>query len=297
MPAGCRCGGGKEIIRNDTMIPKKIHYCWFGRNPKPKLAEKCIKSWQRFCPDFEIIEWNEDNFDVASAPEYVRQAYAHKKWAFVTDYVRLRAMTDQGGVYMDTDVELVKPLTPFLKHEAFGGFETADRVCTAVMACRAGFPLFLEFMAHYDEMSFLNEDGSLNVTTNVDTVSRILLKHGMTPNGQNQTVAGLTLYPSEVFSPVSFESGQLHRTRKTSAIHWFSGSWYTEEERQRREELQRRARREKITGPMEKALRQALGEEGWYRWQGRLERYSSFDQIKKLPVKIVRKLLGKPNEE
>lgn len=279
------------------MIPKKIHYCWFGRNPKPKLAEKCIKSWQKFCPDFEIIEWNEDNFDVASAPDYVQQAYAHKKWAFVTDFVRLQAMTTQGGIYMDTDVELVKPLTPYLKHEAFGGFEAPDRVCTAVMACREGFPLFREFMEHYYEMSFLNPDGSLNVTTNVDTVSEILLGHGLVPNGLLQTVAGLTIYPSDVFSPVDFESGQLHRTRKTVGIHWFSGSWYTEEEKRRREELQRKARREKITGPVMGAVKNALGEEGWYRWQERLERYSSWDQVKRMPRRIVRKLLGKNNAE
>ena len=279
------------------MIPKKIHYCWFGRNPKPKLAEKCIKSWQKFCPDFEIIEWNEDNFDVASAPDYVQQAYAHKKWAFVTDFVRLQAMTTQGGIYMDTDVELVKPLTSYLKHEAFGGFEAPDRVCTAVMACREGFPLFREFMEHYYEMSFLNPDGSLNVTTNVDTVSEILLGHGLAPNGQLQTVAGLTIYPSDVFSPVDFESGQLHRTRKTVGIHWFSGSWYTEEEKRRREELQRKARREKITGPVMGAVKNALGEEGWYRWQERLERYSSWDQVMRMPRRIVRKLLGKSNAE
>lgn len=279
------------------MIPKKIHYCWFGRNPKPKLAEKCIKSWQKYCPDFEIIEWNEDNFDVASAPLYVQQAYEHGKWAFVTDYVRLRAMTVEGGVYMDTDVELVKTLTPFLKHEAFGGFEAPDRVCTAVMACQAGFPLFREFMAHYDDMSFLNEDGSLNVTTNVDTVTEILHKYGLAGNGQTQTVAGFTLYPSEVFSPVSFESGQLHRTRRTVGIHWFSGSWYTEEEKRRREELQRSARREKITGPVVGAVRKAVGEEGWYRWQERLSRYSSWDQVKRMPRRIVRKLLGKSNAE
>lgn len=279
------------------MIPKKIHYCWFGRNPKPKLVEKCIKSWQRFCPDFEIIEWNEDNFDVASAPEYVRQAYAHKKWAFVSDYVRLRAMTDQGGIYLDTDVELVKSLTPYLKHRAFGGFESAQSICTAVMACEAGFPLFREFLAHYYEMTFLNPDGSLNVTTNVATVTGILQEKGLVQNGQLQTVEGLTLYPSPVFSPVDFESGQLRRSRKTVAIHWFSGSWFTEEEKRHRQELQRKARREKITGPLVAAVRKALGEEGWYRWQGRLERYSSWQQVKKLPVKLVRKLLGKPNRE
>lgn len=105
-------------------VPKIIHYCWFGGNPKPKLAEKCIKSWKKFCPDYQIIEWNEENFDVSAAPEYVRQAYAAKRWAFVTDYVRLKAMTEMGGIYMDTDVELVKPLTPFLAHDAFAGFET-----------------------------------------------------------------------------------------------------------------------------------------------------------------------------
>ena len=93
-------------------VPKIIHYCWFGGNPKPKLAEKCIKSWKKFCPDYQIIEWNEENFDVSAAPEYVCQAYAAKRWAFVTDYVRLKAMTEMGGIYMDTDVELVKPLTP-----------------------------------------------------------------------------------------------------------------------------------------------------------------------------------------
>lgn len=279
------------------MIPKKIHYCWFGRNPKPKLVEKCIKSWRRVCPDFEVIEWNEDNFDVSSAPVYVQQAYACKKWAFVSDYVRLRAMTDHGGVYLDTDVELVKSLDPYLKHEAFGGFESPESVCTAVMACRKDFPLFQEFLSHYDGISFLNADGSLNVTTNVATVTATLLQRGLVQNGQLQTVEGLTLYPSRVFSPVDFESGQLHRSRKTVAIHWFSGSWHTEEERRRREELQRNARREKILGPIAKGVKNVLGEEGCERWQERLERYSSWKEIKQMPRRILRKLLGKSNAE
>ena len=279
------------------MIPKKIHYCWFGRNPKPKLTEKCIKSWQKYCPDYEIIEWYDDNFDVASAPEYVRQAYEAKKWAFVSDYVRLRAMVEQGGVYMDTDVELVKPLAPYLKHQAFGGFESRESVCTAVMACEQGFPLFREFLSHYDGISFLNADGSLNVTTNVATVTGILLEHGLVQNGEFQTVAGLTLYPSQVFSPVNFESAQLQRTRKTVAIHWFSGSWFTEEEKRHREELQKKARREKITGPMVAAVRNALGEEGWERWQERFQRYSSWDEVKRMPRRVIRKLLGKSNSE
>ena len=103
-------------------IPKIIHYCWFGGKPKPELAQKCIKSWKKFCPDYEIMEWNESNFDVTTAPLYVQQAYCLKRWAFVSDYVRLKALVEMGGVYMDTDVEVIKPLDPYLHHEAFAGF-------------------------------------------------------------------------------------------------------------------------------------------------------------------------------
>ena len=96
------------------MIPKKIHYCWFGRNPKPKLAQKCMQSWHKYCNDYEIVEWNEDSFDLEAAPLYVKQAYEAKKWAFVTDYVRLYALYYHGGIYMDTDVEVLKSFDPFL---------------------------------------------------------------------------------------------------------------------------------------------------------------------------------------
>lgn len=278
------------------MIPKKIHYCWFGRNPKPKLAEKCIKSWIKFCPDYEIVEWNEDNFDIAAAPLYVQQAYEAGKWAFVTDFVRLRAMTDQGGIYMDTDVELVKPLDGFLKHQAFAGFETAESISTGMMACEKGFPLFLDFLRYYDDASFLKEDGTLNVTTNVETVTGICLKRGLVQNGKYQVVDGLALYPSEVFSPVSFETGKLKRTKKTAAIHWFSGSWYTEEERKHREGLRQKARWGRVVNSLVSASRKLLGEEGFQRWEERLTRYKSWEEIRKMPRRIVRKLLGKSNE-
>ena len=104
------------------MIPKIIHYCWFGGKPLPELAQKCIASWKKYCPDYEIKEWNESNFNLNSC-DYVREAYEAKKWAFITDYVRLYAMVTEGGIYMDTDVEVIKPLDPFLKHKAFSGFE------------------------------------------------------------------------------------------------------------------------------------------------------------------------------
>ncbi len=105
------------------MIPKTIHYCWFGRNPKPKLAEKCIRSWKRRCPDYEIIEWNEDNYDISSAPLFVRQAYEKKKWGFVPDYIRLDLINRFGGIYLDTDVEVLKRLDCFLENKSFFGLE------------------------------------------------------------------------------------------------------------------------------------------------------------------------------
>ena len=279
------------------MIPRIIHYCWFGRNPKPMLTEKCIKSWKKYCPDYEIREWNEENFDLETAPLYVRQAYEAKKWAFVSDFVRLKALTEFGGIYLDTDVELVKPLDFFLKNRAFAGFETAQSISTGVMACEKGFPLFLDFLRHYDGISFLNPDGTLNVTTNVETVTAVCRERGLVANGESQVVDGLSLYPSDVFSPVSFETGRLKRTHRTAAIHWFSGSWYTEQEKQHREALRRKARWEKMTALRKRVVLKLLGEEGCERWAERLSRYRSWEEIRKLPRRAVRKLLGKSNAE
>lgn len=207
------------------MIPKTIHYCWFGRNPKPKLAQKCIKSWKKYCPDYEIIEWNEDNFDISSAPLYVQQAYAAKKWAFVTDYVRLYAMTQYGGLYMDTDVEVIKSLDKFLAHEAFSGFEDDIHIPTGIMACEKDFPLFKTFLSYYDNASFFNPDGSINFKTNVQIMTDICLEHGLKQDGEYQVIEGFALYPKDVFCPVSYVTKRLEKTKNTATIHWFSGSW------------------------------------------------------------------------
>ena len=147
------------------MIPKIIHYCWFGGNPLPKSAEKCIKSWKKYCPDYEIIEWNESNFDINSN-QYVREAYENKKYAFVTDYVRLYAMYNYGGIYMDTDVEVLKPLDCFLDNHAFSGFESSGYIPTGLMASEKEFPLFRELLKYYGNRAFVNPDGSFDTTTN-----------------------------------------------------------------------------------------------------------------------------------
>ena len=139
------------------MIPKTIHYCWFGRNPKPALAQKCIQSWKKHCPDYTIMEWNEDNYDISSAPLYVRQAYEARKWAFVTDYVRLHVVHDHGGIYMDTDVELKKNPDALLEYSAYFGFEDGQYVNTGLgFGAIPGHPFLKEIMADYEGIPFIN---------------------------------------------------------------------------------------------------------------------------------------------
>lgn len=253
-------------------IPKIIHYCWFGGKPKPKLAEKCIKSWKKYCPDYEIIEWNEDNFDLSTAPAYVHQAYEAGRWAFVTDYVRLKGMLEMGGVYMDTDVELIKPLDPYLHHRAFAGFERVGYVQTGLLACEPGFPLFREFLRHYDTASFYRPDGSQDTTTNVEVLTRLCRERGMEEKDCLQTVEDFVIYPREVFCPVDFETEILHKTRKTVAIHWFSGSWHNEAERQFHEEEKQRLIREKRSQQRVAIGTALLGEKGYEKLKKILKR-------------------------
>ena len=220
-----------EKVWGYFMIPKIIHYCWFGRNPKPKLAEKCIKSWKKYCKGYELIEWNENNFDISKAPLYVKQAYEARKWAFVTDYVRLWAMVNYGGIYMDTDVEVIKPLDPFLRHKAFSGFENDVQIPTGIMACEKGFPLFKELIDYYDHAFFLDENGNILDETNVIVITNICTKKGFVGNNKMQEIEGFFLYPKEYFCPIDYSTKILKKTKRTVTIHWFAGSWLTNEQR------------------------------------------------------------------
>lgn len=212
------------------MIPKRIHYCWFGGNPLPELAEKCIASWKKYCPDYEIVEWNESNFDI-NCCDYVREAYEAKKWAFVSDVARLYALVQHGGIYMDTDVEVLKPLDEFLSYEALSGFESKTQIPTGLMACREGQPLFAELLHEYDDIHFLRKDGSCDVTTNVTRITNACLKYGLRLDNTLQTVNGFTLFPSDYFCPKDFETKITTITDNTYAIHHFDGSWLTEEDK------------------------------------------------------------------
>lgn len=214
------------------MIPKIIHYCWFGKNTLPELAKRCIDSWKRYCPDYEIIEWNEDNFDITKN-EYVKEAYESRKWAFVTDYVRLYALYNYGGIYMDTDVEVIKSIDIFLQEQSFSGFEAKDRIPTGIMACEKRFDLFGELLNDYNDRKFINSDGTLNLTTNVTYITEACLNSGLVLNGEKQTIRGFTLYPADVFCPKDANTHQLNITSNTHTIHHFDGSWISKKDKKK----------------------------------------------------------------
>lgn len=206
------------------MIPKVIHYCWFGKGEKPKLAKKCIASWKKYCPDYEIIEWNEDNFDINCCP-YVKEAYESRRFAFVTDYVRLYVMFTQGGIYMDTDVEVTRNLDEFLVHKGFSGFESETQITTGIMAGEKGFPLFENLLSYYDGRHFLDKNGNQDTTTNVITITAMLSERGFIPNGKYQVVDGFALYPRDYFCPLDDSTGVMYDSKNTATIHWFNKSW------------------------------------------------------------------------
>ena len=213
------------------MIPKVIHYCWFGRNELPPLAKKCIESWKKYCPDYIIKEWNEDNFDLNLYP-YVREAYDKRKFAFVTDVVRLYALYHEGGIYMDTDVEVLKSLDRFLVHHAFSGFEDELFVPTGIMASEKGGKWAKENLAYYDNRHFLSDDGVMDLTTNVVTITNYMLPLGLKQNNTYQDFPNLiTFYPKDYFCPKSYVDGNIYLTDNTYTIHHFAGSWITRTDR------------------------------------------------------------------
>ena len=209
------------------MIPKIIHYCWFGGNPLPEDAKRYIESWKKYCPDYEIIEWNEKNFDL-HYNDYVWEAYQAKKWAFITDVVRLYVLATYGGVYMDTDVEVLKSLDPFLNHVAFSGFEDEKNIPTGIMASEKGGKWATDNLHYYDNKHFLNEDGSIDMTTNVVTLTNYMIPLGLRRDNTFQDFPGLiTFYPKDFFCPKSYFDGKIYLTENTVTIHHFAGSWQT----------------------------------------------------------------------
>lgn len=206
------------------MTPKVIHYCWFGGKEKPKEILNYIDSWRKYCPDYIIKEWNESNFDIHCC-SYVEQAYQHKKWAFVSDVARLYALYHEGGIYLDTDVEIIKPLDCFLSNKGFLGFEGTQWIATNIIGAESNNRLMKQFLNAYFQRLFVKEDGCLDMTTNVEELTKLLKEEGLVLNGKEQGVGDFTIYPSDYFSPYDYIQGKIKKTDNTYTIHWFSQSW------------------------------------------------------------------------
>lgn len=207
------------------MIPKIIHYCWFGRGEMPELALKCIASWHKFMPDYEYKLWNEDSFDVNAVP-YTKESYEARKFAFVSDYVRLWALCNEGGVYLDTDVEVFRPFDDLLNLKAFAGFEGSKHlpVGTCVMASEANGLWVKEQMEGYQGRHFKKTDGSYDLTTNVQFITARMNEQGFVQDGQEQVYKDLHVFPVDYFSPRQ-TTGEYLRTTNTYSDHLGLGSW------------------------------------------------------------------------
>lgn len=212
-------------------IPKIIHYCWFGHGDMSQAEKDYIASWKRKCPEYKFMLWNEDNFDIHCC-RYVEQAASAEKWSFVSDYVRLFAVYNYGGIYLDTDVELLKGLDDLLGYEAFIGFENCEFVNDG-QGFGAVFhnPIVLEMMEMYRDMEFIFADGSLNLKESPRCRTEVLLKHGLIQNGERQTVAGFEVFPVDYMCPIDYMTGRVKITSNTYSIHHYRGSWHSEKER------------------------------------------------------------------
>ena len=207
------------------MIPRKLHFCWFGRESMPELAEKCIASWHQFMPEWEYILWNEDNFDVRSVP-YAAEAYASKKYAFVSDYVRLWALEREGGIYFDVDFEVFKPFDDLLQWRAFAGFEGSKflPIRMGVLGSEAHGVWVSEMLGYYQNRHFVKEDGTFDLTTNVQFMSAKMRENGFVQDGKEQDYKDLHIFPVEYFSPRQ-TTGEYFRTENTYCDHIGLNSW------------------------------------------------------------------------
>ena len=221
------------------MIPKIIHYCWFGGNPLPPLATKCMESWKKYCGEFEIKEWNETNFDI-NMTNYSKGAAIADKWAFVADVARFYVMYNYGGIYFDVDVEIVKPIDKLLNSDMFIGFESEHEINTGQgFGAEKNFYLVEKMLDTYKEMPFINPDGTYNTTPSPKYTSAMMKSEGFVMDNIRQTIGDIEVYPSEYFCPKEWRSGEVEITENTHTIHHFMASWWSEEEKKGHESKMR----------------------------------------------------------
>lgn len=224
------------------MIPKIIHYCWFGGNPLPEYAKKCINSWKKYCQGYEIKEWNESNFNIECC-EYVKQAYAKKKWAFVSDYARFWILYNYGGLYFDTDVELIKSIDslvefgPFMGYEAYCDIEYLNPNHEFLinpglgLGATKGMLLYKEIIDYYNKQKFLFDDGTVNTNTVVERISFLLKNKGVMLDGKLTKIDSLTIYPEDYFCPLNYSNGKMNITENTVSIHHYETSWQSRKDK------------------------------------------------------------------
>ena len=210
------------------MIPKIIHYVWVGGKPLTPLAERCIESWKKHCPDYEIKRWDESNFDI-NENQYCKEAYDSKKWAFVSDYIRLKVLHEEGGIYMDTDVEVIKPLDSFLIDPAFSGFENETMIPTGIIAAEKGNGWINNLLKDYANRKFIKADGTYDMTTNVTLITENTKRQfpEIQLNNTMQRFEEVVFYPKDYFCPKSQVNYKTYLTKNSCAIHHFNSSWYT----------------------------------------------------------------------
>ena len=230
-------------------IPKIIHYCWFGGNPFSKMEKECIESWKKFCPDYEIMRWDESNVDLSESP-YAQEAFANKKWSFVSDYVRNVVIYKYGGIYLDTDVKLIKSLDDLLELKAYAGIEDPWTVNTGLgFGSEKNNPIVKEFISDYLTMSYLDENGDVNGIIQPELTTKVLVKHGFKLyQNEKQQVENFTIFPIDYFCPYDIRVNKMKITPNTYSIHYYNASWYTEEQKKARKILTRRRKLERIIG-------------------------------------------------
>lgn len=207
------------------MIPKTIHYCWYGGKRLSHRAEQCIKSWRKYCPDYTIIQWDESNTDF-SENEVLKKAFEEGKWALVSDIVRLMAVYKYGGIYMDTDVELLKPLDAFLAHKAYFGFENKFRINTGHgFGAEAQQAIVKELLDCYKKEIFWKTDGTYQFMACPKLNSKVFFERGLEEGDSFQMLGEVAVYPSEYFCPKDYQTGRVRCTKNTYSIHHYAGSW------------------------------------------------------------------------
>lgn len=211
------------------MIPKVIHYCWFGGKPLPELAQKCIESWKKYFPDYKIKEWNESNFNLECC-SYVREAYKEKKWAFVSDYARFWILYHEGGIYFDTDVEVIKNFENIIDKGAFMGCENIDKFKLGInpglgLGAPPGLKLYREILEYYQTMHFKYKKETIQ--TVVYYTTEILKKYNWNEVGRIELIENIYIYPPEYFCPFNYITGEWNITDKTVSIHHYAATWHS----------------------------------------------------------------------